>query len=357
MSLAHSRCSGSIRAPGLASGQARALVAFGEYRGLDLATCLRGCDIPATRFHQQNWEISLQQELQMIRNLLAALPETPAQLGFAASQMCKLSIYGLIGQSALFSANADEALGVISRYTARAPHFVRIISTRNGPQTRIVYELKVPVEESVGQFLIAWEMGLSIAVYRFMRNGRPLNLRAIGLSFPKAFRPEQLHCPIQINQNANYILVDNSALSVKMLFGDSDAAKLLEAHCYARMQPIPANEQALDQTLPSPLLARIHAELDKAECADLNRDQVAKRLNLSARSLSRHLQEEGSCWRELLSDYRVQRARHLLHGSNDSLEQIAEQVGYASASALSNAFQKHFGQSPARYRSDAHLNA
>lgn len=105
-----------------------------------------------------------------------------------------------------------------------------------------------------------------------------------------------------------------------------------------------------DHAAQIPLRARIHAELDRAERTDLSRDDMARRLNLSPRSLSRHLQEEGCCWRELLSDYRIARARQLLGESPLSVEQIAEHVGYASASALSNAFQRSFGLSPTRFR-------
>lgn len=118
------------------------------------------------------------------------------------------------------------------------------------------------------------------------------------------------------------------------------------SYCLALANQKPAN----DDDGQNALRARIHAELDSAERPDLTRDDMAKRLNVSTRSLSRHLQEEGCCWRDLLSDYRIQRARHLLATGSDSLEQIAERVGYAGASALSNAFQRRYGQSPSRFR-------
>lgn len=116
--------------------------------------------------------------------------------------------------------------------------------------------------------------------------------------------------------------------------------------CLALTDMAPAN----DENGQSALLARIRAELDQAERPDLSREDMAKRLNVSARSLSRHLQEEGCSWRELLSDYRIQQARQLLTTGTESLEQIAERAGYAGASALSNAFQRRFGLSPSRYR-------
>jgi AraC-like DNA-binding protein len=117
------------------------------------------------------------------------------------------------------------------------------------------------------------------------------------------------------------------------------------SYCVALADTTSANDDGY-----SAVRAKILAELDQSERLDLSRDEMARRLNVSARSLSRHLQEEGCCWRELLSDYRIQRARHLLATRTDSLDQIAECVGYAGASALSNAFQRRFGLSPSRFR-------
>jgi AraC-like DNA-binding protein len=51
-----------------------------------------------------------------------------------------------------------------------------------------------------------------------------------------------------------------------------------------------------------------------------------------------------------LSDWRLQKALSLLDSSRLSVQQIASQAGYQSASAFTRAFSSKFGQSPTEYR-------
>ena len=53
---------------------------------------------------------------------------------------------------------------------------------------------------------------------------------------------------------------------------------------------------------------------------------------------------------EYLTRYRMTRAKDLLLNSDDSIQLIAEKVGYASASTFTRAFHTRTGHSPAQYR-------
>jgi AraC-like DNA-binding protein len=52
---------------------------------------------------------------------------------------------------------------------------------------------------------------------------------------------------------------------------------------------------------------------------------------------------------EYLVAWRMALAKDLLRRSDHALAEIAERVGYGSASAFSTAFSRHVGQPPARY--------
>lgn len=58
---------------------------------------------------------------------------------------------------------------------------------------------------------------------------------------------------------------------------------------------------------------------------------------------------------EYLLAWRMALAKNLLGGKDISLDEVARQVGYGSASTFSTAFSRHVGQSPGRFaRSDRH---
>jgi len=74
--------------------------------------------------------------------------------------------------------------------------------------------------------------------------------------------------------------------------------------------------------------------------------------HLSRRQLNALFQRQLGC---TPSDYLIQRrmehARALLIGSDDSIQRVAEQCGYSNLAAFSDRFRRHFHCAPSRYRS------
>lgn len=77
---------------------------------------------------------------------------------------------------------------------------------------------------------------------------------------------------------------------------------------------------------------------------------VAARLGLSRRSLDRRLQQAGTSFLALLNEVRLEVARGQVEGSNRSLAEVADLLGFSSAAAFSAWFTARWGMSPGRWR-------
>ena len=77
---------------------------------------------------------------------------------------------------------------------------------------------------------------------------------------------------------------------------------------------------------------------------------VALALNLSVRSLSRQLAEEGTTFLEIKDELRRKVALRLLRESAQSVEAIAAEIGFASLTAFYRAFKNWTGATPRAYR-------
>ncbi|MEV7415389.1 helix-turn-helix domain-containing protein [Streptomyces sp. NPDC089919] len=77
---------------------------------------------------------------------------------------------------------------------------------------------------------------------------------------------------------------------------------------------------------------------------------VARRMNLSARTLQRRLEEHGTTWSAEVEELRRTRITHLLHHTDLSVEAIAARSGYADARALRRAVHRWYGTTPAALR-------
>ncbi|MEQ8233951.1 MAG: AraC family transcriptional regulator [Gammaproteobacteria bacterium] len=121
----------------------------------------------------------------------------------------------------------------------------------------------------------------------------------------------------------------------------------------------PALTQMLRRALPltvlqyrrDRLLVRRARELITArpdECRDAA--AVAHRLNVSTRTLFRHLREAGTSLQALKNEARCARAVALLQRTQRPLAQVARAVGFDNEKSFARAFRQWTGQAPGAYR-------
>lgn len=95
------------------------------------------------------------------------------------------------------------------------------------------------------------------------------------------------------------------------------------------------------------LVKRIEAALPHPPSVQALADEFA----MSQRTLSRHVQQAtGKSPLALVQSVRLNRARMLIESSRLTLDRVAEQVGYADATALRRLMRKMAGINPSRYR-------
>ncbi len=79
-------------------------------------------------------------------------------------------------------------------------------------------------------------------------------------------------------------------------------------------------------------------------------DEVAQRANVSARTIDRHLKQEGMGFRELAEKIRFEKACALLAAPAARITDVAVQLGFSDTANFSRAFQRVMGMSPSQYK-------
>jgi AraC-like DNA-binding protein len=79
--------------------------------------------------------------------------------------------------------------------------------------------------------------------------------------------------------------------------------------------------------------------------------EVARRLGMSSRTLSRKLGEEGTSFVEILDQLRAALAKHYLDDETLPVSEIAWLLGYREVSSLTHAFKRWTGTTPRQFRS------
>ena len=86
-------------------------------------------------------------------------------------------------------------------------------------------------------------------------------------------------------------------------------------------------------------------------------EDIADALHVSARTLQRRLQEEGSNFQRVLEEARRQLARHYLNNSVLELNEAAYLLGYNDSNSFVRAFRTWEGVPPARWREEQRAKA
>ena len=99
------------------------------------------------------------------------------------------------------------------------------------------------------------------------------------------------------------------------------------------------------------LSAKIRRHLRRTALADWpDFDTLAGQLHSTASTLRRKLNQEGQSYQSIKDNLRRDLAINYLSGSNQSIEEIAVQLGFADPSAFHRAFKKWTGNRPGEHR-------
>jgi AraC-like DNA-binding protein len=138
------------------------------------------------------------------------------------------------------------------------------------------------------------------------------------------------------------ILLKASSLALPLCSRDAAIHRVLSRHA----QQLESEHNADDG-----LARRVRAGLlDLLSCGKGDADEIARRLGVSRRTLTRHLAREGVNFRQLLEEVRHQSALRFLETTNIELSRIAVMLGYTDTSSFCRAFIRWSGRSPLAYR-------
>lgn len=143
---------------------------------------------------------------------------------------------------------------------------------------------------------------------------------------------------------------------VSLTFSEEDAERPLitrSASLWETLEP-GFREQLQDRMGTITMSGRIKRALAEAlPGGSTSADDMARRLNVSKRSLQRRLSEEGTSFQELLNETRFEMSERYLKDSGLSVPEISYLLGFRDTSSFFRAFHGWTGTTPGDYRSSA----
>jgi len=149
-------------------------------------------------------------------------------------------------------------------------------------------------------------------------------------------------CAVEFNAPQNQYFLDSRALSLPIVKADPGLCAVLDRHAAELGARLPRED-----TLRNRVQNLIRDELRGGNAA---LDHIAEQLSMSARTLQRKLQAEGTSHQELLDEMRRELALRYLRQPEMAVCEVAYLLGFSESSAFHRAFKRWTGTTPNEFR-------
>ena len=315
---------------------------LGLDHGLTAEQCLRGTGLTVAMLEDSNAEIRMDQEIELTRNVAAALRHVPA-IGLDAGLRYSLSSFGIWGFALLASSTMRAALDVAMRYHALAMAFSPVVARVVEGELRMVYgEAETP--EDLRAFCAERQLGVTVRVTREL-TGKHMPLRDLRLRMPRPGHAARIAevCGVMPAFEAadNSFALDAHWLDTPIVFGNPIVARQVEDQCRALLE---------SRRRRDGMAAKVRDAILHAPTRIPSMDAIASGLCMTVRTLRRKLDDEQTSYRELVEEVRQTLAHELLKKAGMKMEEVAERLGYSDATSFAHAFRRWKGRAPSEFR-------
>ncbi len=314
--------------------------------GVDLAKVLKQADLGPDLLSQPNAMLRIDQVEALVAATLqiSGRPDLALDIGYAL----RITSHSVVGYAMLSSPTVGHSMRLLARYFRLIMPSFSIRYHQNHGFLEFEFQPAMHMTQTCLIFhLEAMVAGTYVALGDLL--GEQLSAYDVYLAIPK---PAHTARYAEMHQVRIHFLKGWSATGIRLRFAsdimdqrpvlsDPDAFRMAEEHCRAHAEDVLASGKVADW---------VAKMLREATDGIPTLNELAQTLNISARTLDRHLAMEQTGFRTLFHQIRHERARQLLAIERFTITQIAYELGYSDLANFTRAFRNQEGISPVAYR-------
>lgn len=249
------------------------------------------------------------------------------------------TLHGL-GLAILASDTVSDALQRLVRFSHIVSTAAQVVTHQHGDKLVVEFVPTCPVTRHAMEAFIA----TTVQITRMMLHDPSVTAESIELCSPVPAEHSDYDnfflCPVAFEQD-RWALIINKELATRQLpLANAAIATANDSVITAYLAALKDN--IVDKTRQA-ILESLASGLPSIEL-------IAFKLNLSARSLQRHLGEANESFTRLRENVQQEMAQNWLRQSNRSLVEITFRLGFSDQSNFSKAFKRWTGLTPGQYR-------
>jgi len=317
------------------------LVEYAKRYNITAEVLLYGSSVNISDLADPEMFITPEEELKIFRRAVSLIPDP--KLGLEIGRLHNVSAMTRVAIPAMFCDTFLDAIHMMFKYIELTQTYCQYELVVRGDLAVMSCE-ELIVFGDLRRFLCERD---TVSAYTLCCNvlGTPLMLKEITLTYP---RPEYarayqdvFNCPVTFNADRYQVIFDKSCLTTRLPLANPLTRDIYEKECKRAYSRLHEQKSTLD---------RIQQELLFPHKEPPCFDKLARRLNMSVRTLRRHLSAEGISYKTLLGEIRKKKALELISSTNMPIENIAAELGYKDVANFYHAFKLWTGTTPSNYR-------
>jgi AraC-like DNA-binding protein len=310
--------------------------------GFGRRTCLKGTGVLVSQLDRPESRLTFQQELAFYRNALR-LTGDPL-IGLKLGEPFIPQRYGLFGYALLSAPTLRRAMNLAVNFGQLTFSFFSFEIGESGNQAWFAMKDPPPIEAALHDVYLDRDMAAAVIDFGTVL-GQPLPMQTVHLAHDGHGQQQRYRdhfgCEVLFSRYPSKLLFSADLLDLPLPQGDRETSRYFLQQCQMLIAKL-KSQSHFAHDVRMILLAR------PGEFPSI--DQAAERLHMSTRTLRRKLKAEGSTFRELLEEVRLQMAREYLAETSLPVSEISWLLGYSEPGNFSHAFTRWCGVSPRAYR-------
>lgn len=288
-----------------------------------------------------------QVNLRQVEALFAAAERLSGRLdlGFEFGRRVKVTSHDILGYALLTSPTLRDALRLLANYQRLINPAFTLELQRRTSHVDLVYRPAMPLSHRAMRVL---EEAIAVSNLHEFRGllQRDLPATDVHFSVERPAHAERYRDLGLVRMHWGEMLpglrmsLDAALLDLPLALADPRAMQAAEERCAAMMRSARGGRRWSEWC---------RMMLREAEDCQPSLEQLARFVNLSARTLGRYLEAEDAGFRELSLQVRTERAQQLLAVGKHSVTEVAYRLGYSDVASFIRSFRDRTGRTPGAY--------
>ena len=267
-------------------------------------------------------------------------------IGIEYGSRLNISTHGLLGYAVMSCPNLKKSIGLAKKYIKIRNQLINISHevSNDNTELKICFDL---IKNNPGLYQFEIDASLS-SLYIILQDllGSTDGIIGVHFSYPQpkdiSLYKTIFDVPISFNQSVSCIHFNPSAFKQVSRITNATVSLVAEQQCEKLLKQLSIKNQGLGNEIRQILL--------QSPSSILTQEDVAKKLNITSRTLARRLSKENITFKKIIEDMRQQLALKCIENTQWSIEDIAHILKYSDAANFSRAFKRWTGIAPGHYR-------